>query len=490
MSLKAKASRAAFWSFIDRVAQYGLQTVVSVLLARLLLPSEVGLIGMLWVFIAIASILTDIGFSPALLQKHDSTDLDHCSVFYFNVVTSFLGVAALWIAAPSIAGFYGNLQLIPLTRAISLIIPFSAISLIHTTLLNKKLDIRTQAKASLISGIVSGCVAVVMAWKGFGVWSLVGQSLSQTLTRSVILWFASTWRPQLIFSWQALGAMFPFGSRVLLSASIGTIVDNVFPVAIGKFYSSTALGFYTMAARIPYTFASSLTSIVARVSNPVYPTLRSQPEALKRTYRKTMMMMSLINTPLMVGIAITAESFVNGVLTAKWVPAIPYIRLSCAYMIFLPFRNGGLDALQGIGRADLHLRVTILQRVLRLATAAISFQWGVTGLLTGELVVFSTTCFVQAILLGKIIGYPVSNQIRDVMPGILASFVMGGFVLCAHFLQFGKPLLDFIFQVGVGAAVFLGVCWGFRLRAFMEVLSVLQQLIERGRRGRSNQTAS
>jgi O-antigen/teichoic acid export membrane protein len=471
MSLKNRASKALAWSFVDRIAQYGLQSAVSIILARLLLPGEVGLIGMLSVFLSFGAIFSDVGFGPALLQKNNSTNLDHCSVFFFNIVASSLGATALWFAAPTIAEFYGNSELCSLTRVIAFILPFSALGNLQSTLLNKNLDLKSQAKASVVSGFISGLLAVTMAWFGCGVWSLAAQSLTQALIRSILLWQMSDWRPKMFFSWSALSSMWPFGSRVLSSAFINTVVDSIFPVAIGKYYSPTVLGLYTMANRIPYTFASSLSSIVGRVSLPLYIKIRDQPDSLRKTYMKTMTMICFVNTPLMVGIATVATPLVQGLLTQKWLPAIPYIQLVSVAMIFLPIINSNMDALIGSGRADLHMRFTIISKLLKVSNIVISFKLGVLGFLSGEIVVGILTCIIQAFIIGKIIKYSILRQLIDVIPILFASSVLAISVLACKAIPLQQPLLALLVQTLAGALSFIAFSHFFRITAFLDLLA-------------------
>jgi teichuronic acid exporter len=479
MNLRDKASGAVLWSLIDRITQQGFQMLVSILIARILMPSEIGLIGMIWVFVSIVSIFCDAGFSPTLQQKLDATELDECSVFYFNLFFSAGGVLVLWIAAPTIARFYALPELEALVRAVSFMFVFTAPGLIHTVVLNKKLDLRTQAKAGMISALASGLVAISMAYTGFGVWSLVGQILTQSLVRSVALWAYSLWRPKLIFSFASLRGMFPFGSRVLSSAFLNAIFDNSYPVVIGKMYSPETLGYFTMSMRIPQTFSSSLTSIVSRVSTPLYPSLREKPEAFRNALRKALTMMTMVNSPVMVGLAIVATPLVTILLTPKWLPVVPYLQLYCVIMLFSPFKQANLDAALGLGNAGLHFRLGLFHKSLSFANVLIAYRWGIMGLLTGELVVTLITCAAQAYLIGRQAGYPLLAQLRDLMPSLMASLTMAGSVALVQFIHWPSALVDLIFQIGVGLATYVGFCWFFRLQAFEDLRKLLMHLIYR-----------
>ncbi len=479
MNLKTRASKAVLWSFIDRAAQSGLQLVVSLCLARLLQPSEVGLIGMLWVFVSVVWICSDAGFCPTLIQKQDATETDECSIFYFNLAVSTFNVVLLWFAAPYIADFYRVPELRPVLRAVAFMMPLSAPGLIPACLLSKRLDLHTQAKASIAAAAVSGVVAVIMAYSGYGVWSLVAQILVQSATRTVALWFYCSWRPKLLFSWASLRGMFPFGSRVLSSAFLNAVFDNLYPTVIGKLYSSQQLGFFTLATRIPQTLSGSLTTIVSRVSIPMYPSLRSEPERFKRALRKTVSLTVIVNTPLLVGIAVVAHPLVSVLLTPKWVPAIPYLQIYCLVMILSPLRYAYLDAILGWGNAGLHFRLGAVEKVLSVINLVVGHRWGITGLLLGQAGVDLAVCILQGLCVSRTMNYSLAEQLRDILPGSLVTLAMAVAVAAVSQLPLAHEATNLFLQVTVGAATFLALCRLFRLKAFADLLEVASHSLRR-----------
>lgn len=471
--LKERAFGAVFWSFIDRAGQYGIQALVSVVLARLLQPAELGLIGMLWVFIAVAQILMDGGFGQALIQKQDATHGDESTIFYFNLITAFVGVGILWITAPWIGRFYNLPTLVPLARAISWTLPLAATGLVHATLLTKKLDLRTQAKAGFMAAILSGIVGVSMASLGFGVWSLVAQALTLNFAKTAALWFLHRWRPALCFQASTIREMLPFGIRLLSSGILDAIFRSLYPVTIGKLFSARDLGYFTTATRIPLLLSNSLTTIVSRVTLSVYPTLRDDPPRYRAALQKALVMMVAVNTPILLGIAAVAEPLVRVVLTDKWIPSIPYLQLYCIMLLLIPLHYANLEALLGLSRSDLYLRLELIKKGLSVVNILITFRWGIIGLLVGEIVACVISYVIQAIYVGRHVAYSLLAQVKDFLPAVLVSAAMALMVQLAHRVPTPSLALALIFQVVVGCVAFFTLSWRFRVSVYLELFQMV-----------------
>ena len=281
-TLRHKTTKALFWSFVEAVGLRGVQFVIGIILARLLLPEQFGLIGMLTVFIAFAQTFFDSGFGSALIQKRNATQTDICSIFYFNIVVGLVTAGLLCLVAPWIAEFYNQPILMPLMRVMSLTIVINSFGLIQNTLLVKHIDFKTQTKVSLIASVSSGIIGVSLAVAGFGVWSLAIRQICSTIFQTLLLWFFNTWRPALIFSFKCLREMFTFGSRVLASGLLNTITENIYLLVIGKVFSMRDLGFFARAKDIEEFPSRTLASMVGRVMFPVFSNIQDEPARLKR----------------------------------------------------------------------------------------------------------------------------------------------------------------------------------------------------------------
>ena len=334
--LQSRTVVGVFWSFLERVGHQGVQFCLSIILARFLLPEEFGLIAMLVVFLALAQTMVDSGFGQALIQKEDVTHSDQCSVFYFNVFVSCIAAGSLCLAAPWIAEFYAQPMLIPMTRVLSLTLIINSFGLVQTVLLTRVVDFKTQVKVSLIAAILSGSIGVAMAFNGFGVWSLVAQSLSSSLFRTILLWLFDSWRPSLLFSFGSLRDMFGFSSRLLASGLLATLVDNMYAIVIGKLFSAADLGFYSRAQDFQRITVRNMSATVGRVIFPIFSSVQSDKARLKRGVGKVLTTLAMVNFPLMIGLAVVAEPLVIVLLTEKWLPCVPYLQLLCVAGLLRP----------------------------------------------------------------------------------------------------------------------------------------------------------
>jgi O-antigen/teichoic acid export membrane protein len=287
-SLKSKTLHALSWSFFESAGVQGIRFIIGIILARLLFPEQFGLIGMLMIFMAVAQTLLDSGFGAALIQKNEVTQKDICSIFYFNILVGILIAGILGLVAPWIAAFYNQPILIPLTRAMSLVIIINSFGLIQSTILSKQIDFKTQTKVSLIAGIMSGIIGITLAATGFGVWSLVVQQISSAFFRTVFLWFLNPWRPALIFSLKSLQEMFSFGSRLLASGLLNQVFENIYLLAIGKLFSASDLGYFTRAKAFGDLPTHTLSGMVGRVTFPVFSTIQDDPVRLKRGLKRAL----------------------------------------------------------------------------------------------------------------------------------------------------------------------------------------------------------
>ncbi len=384
-SLKSRTLRGLFWSFLELAAQQGIQFAVTVILARLLFPEEFGLIAMLAIFMAIGQTLINSGFGQALIQKEDVTHIDECSIFYFNIIVGCLGAGLLWLAAPWIAAFYEQPLLIKLTRAMSPILVINAFGLVQTALLSKKLDFKTQSKVSLIATLAAGTIGIAMAYRGYGVWSLVAYALSTSLFRSLLLWLFHHWRPAWAFSFASLRTMFGFSSKLLCSCLLEAVFQNVYLLVIGRLFSATALGFYYQANRTQQLPVSGISRVVGRVVFPVFSSIRDDKARLKRGVCKALTVLMMFNIPMMVGLAVVAKPLILLVFKEQWLPCLPYFQLLCVVGVLYPLHAINVNVLIAIGRPDLLLRVEVLKKVLVLVAIVATCRWGIVAIIYGQI---------------------------------------------------------------------------------------------------------
>ena len=472
--LKSKTLHALFWSFFEGIGQQGIQFIISIILARLLLPEQFGLIAMLWIFIAIAQSFIDSGFGQALIQKQDATHTDECSIFYFNILVGFLAAGLLCLTSPWIARFYKQPLLVPLTCVLSINMIINAFGLVQTTLLTKQIDFKTQLKVSVIATVISGTIGVIMAFNGFGVWSLVAQSLCSTLFRTILLWFFNTWRPSLVFSLDSLRGMFAFSSRLLASGLLDTVFRNIYIVVIGKLFTPADLGFYSRAERLQQLPGANISGMVSRVTFPVFSSMQDDKPRLKRGVRKALTMLVMINFPMMIGLAIVANPLVLVLLTEKWAPCIPYLQLLCVVGMLYPLHVINLNVLLAQGRSDLFFRLEVLKKILIVIAIAVTYRWGIIAMIYGQIATSCFAYFLNAYYTGKMLDYPIIEQIHDLMPSLALASIMGVGVYAFHYAPIVNQSALLLVQIMTGIVLYTFLCYIFRISSFMEVIEMVK----------------
>lgn len=328
-SLKSKTVSGVLWSAIERFSLQGVQFIINVLMARLLLPSDYGMIGMLAVFLQISQTFIDSGFSDALVQKKDRTETDLSTVFYFNIVISVLLYLLLFIGAPFIAQFYHMPELTLVTRIVMLNLIFSSFAAVPKIILVIKIDFKTQSKISLISAVVSGGIGITMAYKGYGVWSLVFQSLLNILLITFLSFYYINWRPLKTFSKDSFQNLFSFGSKLLFSRLIHALYYNLYAIVIGRRYSSAELGYYTRAEQFAIFPSGNINAIISRVTFPILSSIQDDDERLASAYRKYIKLASFLIFPLMIGLAVLAKPLIILLLTEKWIMTVVLLQILC-----------------------------------------------------------------------------------------------------------------------------------------------------------------
>ncbi|OHB62914.1 MAG: hypothetical protein A2Y76_11535 [Planctomycetes bacterium RBG_13_60_9] len=468
-SLKTKAVHGIFWNFLERIGEQGIHFVVVIILARLLAPELFGLVGMLSIFIEVSRVFIDSGFGAALIQRKGATTVDKCSIFYFNILVGVLAAGLLCASSPWIAAFYHRPILVPLTCALSSTLVINSFAGIQSALLNKHIDFKTQLKVGVGAVALSGAIGIVMAIRGFGVWSLVGQSIGASLFRTTLLWFLSPWRPSLLFSFRALREMFGFGSRIFASYLLNTIFENIYLVVIGRLFSATHLGLYSGAKKVQNLATINITGVVTTVAFPVFSMIQDDPVRLKRSMRKAITMLALVNFPIMVGMALVARPLVYVLLTEKWAGSIHWLQLLCVAGLLYPIQSLHLNALTASGRSDLYFRLEVLKKILVVVLIAITYRWGVTGMIWGQIAMSFLSYYINSYYTSRLIHYSLREQFSDMAPYAVASALMGLGLYGVQLLPFVNDELLLSAGVLFGIVLYALLSYAFRLSAFLEI---------------------
>lgn len=453
-SLKQKSINGMLWTVSERLGVQAVQLLVQIVLARLLEPAQFGLIGMLMIFTAVAQSIMDSGFGSALIQKTDADQTDSSSIFFFNLFLGVILALVLFLTAPLIAQFYRQPALIPITRVLSLTLIINAFGLVQTSLLAKKLDFKTQMKISLLAVILSGVIGIVMAYQGFGVWSLVAQLVSKSVFQAILLWLFNDWRPTATFSLSSLKSMFTFGSKLLVSGLLDTVFNNIYQTFIGRVYSPTDLGFYSKAKSIETAATQATSSSLGQVLFPAMVHLKNDTESLRKAYRKTIRLSSFLHFPLMIGLWAIAAPLFQLLLTDKWAQSIPYFQILCIAGLLYPLHVLNLNVLKVKGRSDLFLRLEVIKRALVILSILLTYKWGIKAMLYGQIVTSLIGYVLNSFYSGHLINYSQWNQIKDLLPSFVSTLVMGIAMYLVGMSTINSHLLLILLQTFTGLIVY------------------------------------
>lgn len=474
MTLKKKTLDGLVWSFMDSLAGQGITFVVGIVLSRLLTPREFGLVGMLTIFIAISTVFINSGFSQALIRKTNCTPEDYTTVFYFNLVVSHIAFLILFASAPIISAFYQEPELNPLVRALGLVLIVDAFSIIQSTTLTKRIDFRLQTRISILSSLCSGIIGISAAYMGFGAWSLVLKTVSARMINSALLWAWNRWRPVGTFCMKSFNEMFSFGSKLLITGLIDTFYRNIYYFVIGKYFSAAELGFYARADMFKNLPSQNINGIISRVSYPVLAALQDNPEQLKAGYKRLIASTMIITFILMMGMAAVAEPLVITLVGEQWRPCIIYLQMLCFAGMLYPLHALNLNMLNVKGRSDLFLKLEIIKKVLAVPTIIIGVIYGIKIMIIGMMVNSLVAYYLNSYWSGKLIGYPMLEQISDIMPSFGIAFVIGVVVyFSGQFLPYGYfPKL--CLQILIGAGMTLLIFELCRIQDYLYLKDILR----------------
>ena len=473
MTLKQKTVTGTIWSFTDSFANQGIQFVAGLILARILSPTEFGLIGILTIFIALSQSFIDSGFTHALIRKQDCTQTDYSTVFYFNFITGIFFYFILFFSANSISMFFNEPQLELLLQVLGLGLILNAFGIIQRTILIKKIDFKLQTKVSLVSSTISGLIAITLAYNGFGVWSLVALTLSRFGFSSLLLWIWAKWKPSFIFSKKSFKELFSFGNKLLISGLIDTAYRNIYYLIIGKYFSVIELGYYTRADQFQALPSQQLTGVFSRVSYPILSTIQDDVEKLKSAYKQIIRSSMLITFVLMLGMVAIAKPMILTLIGEKWLPAVIYLQMLCFVGMFYPLHALNLNMLKVQGRSDLFLRLEIIKKALSIPTIILGIIFGIKIMIIGMFINTIISYYINSYWSGKLIGYSSFEQMKDIFP----SFLLAGAVAITVALI--GTIIDFsnigilVTQIISGAILTIILAEFFKLDSYIYIKKIV-----------------
>lgn len=474
--LRNKTMGNMLWRFAERCGAQGVMLVVSVVLARLLDPDVYGTVALITVFTTILQVFVDSGLGNALIQKKDADQLDFSTVFYFNMAMCAVVYAALYIAAPFIAKFYGDPQLTALTRVLGLTLIVSSLRNIQQAYVSRQLMFKKFFYSAIGGTVFSAIVGIAMAYMGFGVWALVAQQLTNVTAGTVILFFTVRWRPSRMFSLERFKGLFAFGWKLLVSALLDTVYGNIRQLIIGKFYSNSDLAFYNEGEKYPRFLSANINSSIDSVLLPVMSNVQDNRERVRDMTRRAIKTGVYVMAPLMMGLAFTAPTVVELLLTRKWIDCVPFMRVFCTVYMFESIHTANLNAIKAMGRSDLFLKLEIAKKAVGLTTLIIVARYGVMAMVYSLLFTSFACQLINAWPNRKLLNYSYLEQMKDILPSILLAVVMGACTLPIALLELPN-ILTLALQVLVGVGVYVGGSVLLKLESFQYLWSMVKPFV-------------
>ena len=472
-NLKQKVVKGTLWALVERFSGQAITFVVSMVLARLLTPTDYGTIALLSIFIGVAGVLADRGFGLALIQKKNISELEFNSVFYCSLVVTSTLYLILFFAAPWIADFYNTPVLVPVLRILSSTLILNSINSIQGAEISRNLKFNLSFKISLIATITSAVIGISMAFMGYGVWALVWSQVISGIVGTIARWFIVKWRPKLMFSFAALRPLFSFGWKMVFVNLLDTLYRNLYGFLIGKMYSKEDLAYVNKGQNQPNILMSSVEGTLGRITLPTFSKFQGDRERMVNAMRKMIVCSSFIVFPMMTIFAFTAYGQVKLMYGDQWLPIVPYIQIACFQMALYPFHNMNLQAIAGWGRTDLSLKIEIIKKVMSFAVVLVAVQFSVMALMMSiAFVIGPLSILINSFPNRKLFGYAIEQQLRDVLPTIGLCVLIGAFlyIISLFHLHF---LVELFLQCAVGVIVYLWAAIYFKVRGMREYLNIL-----------------
>lgn len=474
MSLKEQATTSVIWSAVERFSVQGIQLLLTIIIARVLMPSDYGLIAMLSIFMAIAQTFIDSGFSNALIQKKGRTDTDFSTVFYFNIVVSCIVYILMYLGAPYIADFYNEPKLDTITKILGLVIVINSFGIVQQAKLTIELNFRKQAHASLTAVIISGIISVTMAYSGFGVWALVWQSIIYNVIRIVLMWYYAKWKPLLVFSKKSFKTLFSFGSKLLGSSILHTIYVNLYTLIIGKFFAADICGLYNQAYKLSTFPSNNIASIIVRAVYPIQCSIQNEDEQFRDLFLKYIRMSCYFIFPIMVLLCVLAKPFVIVFLKDQWLPAVPLLQILCLAYMWDPVMKINGSTLTAKGHSKYFFHAEIYKKVVAFIILLVTIPFGITIMCWGLVMYAFSDMFIISLYIRKVINIRPSDQLKTIFPVILLSASMGIIVyILNRFIQ--SDVLQLVAGGATGVLYYIIISYFFKFKEALFFKNMIKQ---------------
>lgn len=474
MSITSKSVRGIIWSSIERFSLQGVQFFIGIILARLLSPSDFGMIGMLSIFLCVSETFIDCGFSNALIRLKDATSKDYGTAFIVNFFISLVAFGILFSIAPLVSHFYNMPELQAVMRIVSITLIINALFTVHKVKLTRNVDFKTQSKASLTSALISGFIGITLAYNGFGVWSLVYQTICNSFLNLVFMTLLLKWFPKPIFCKKSFHELFGFGSRIFIASIISSIYSNLYNIVIGKQFTASNLGYYTRADQLGRFPSQNVAGILSRVTYPILSQLQDEPERLNKIYIKYLQISCFVIFPVMTGLAALAKPLIVLLLGEKWLPSVALLQILCFGLMLDPICNVNLNLLYVKGRSDLVLKLEIIKKTIAVIILILSIPFGLIGLCIGRTIYGFIATILNMTYTKKFIGLSTIEQMKIIAPSLLLALLMA---IASYSVTFFNNyyLTQILSGTLIGLFVYIGIAWVLKMSALEQILKLIKK---------------
>lgn len=477
-SVASKSIHGIIWSAIERFSLQGVHFIIGIVLARLLSPSDFGMIGMLSIFMSVSYTLIDCGFSNALIRQKTATEKDYGTAFIINLSISVFAFATLFFAAPFVADFYNMPDLKPVMRVFSITLVTNALFAVHRVRLTRNVDFKTQSKASLASALISGVFGIALAYEGFGAWSLVYQSVSNSVLNLLLMIFLLRWFPRPVFSKESFHTLFGFGSKLLIASIISSIYSNLYNLVIGKRYSASDLGYYTRADSLGNLPSQNVAGILYRVTFPILSQLQDDRERLRSIYIKYLQISCFAIFPVMMGLAALAKPIIVVMLGEKWLPSVVLLQILCFGLMLDPICNINLNLLYVKGRSDLVLKLEIIKKSIAVTILVVSLPFGLVGLCIGRACYGVIATVLNMTYTRGFIDLSIFGQAKLILPSWFMSLFVAAGIYGVTLLELNN-VLQLVIGILGGLALYFGLAYVLKMEPMELLLKVARDKFSR-----------
>ncbi len=475
-NMKQKVARGLFWKILENGGAQGIQFAAAIILARLLSPAEYGVVGIIMIFITIANVFVQNGFSTALVQKKNADETDFSSVCYFELAAALIMYGLLYGAAGPIARFYGIEELKPIVRVLAAVLFPGAVISVQTAYVSRTLEFKGLFLSTLAASAVSGAVSIWMAFRGWGVWAMVGQQIVYYVSLMAVLFVTVSWKPRRLFSMNRIGGMFSFGWKLLCASLLDTIFNNLYGLLIGKIYNEELLGSYNRGEQFPKLIAGNLGAAIQAVLLPAFSARQENMDQVRHMARRAIRISSFAVLPMLLGLFGVADTLVCALLGDKWLVCVPFLRIMCIAYCFWPIHITNLQAINAMGRSDIFLKLEIVKKTLSLLALIIGMNYSVYVMVGLKAFQDFLCTFINGAPNRRLLKYSIFRQWMDVMPPAVLSFVM-----CAVVMILGSVMaavsvwIRLLVQIAAGIFVYVFLAWAFKMESFRYLLRLVKE---------------